>query len=455
MSNRHRLPARRHCLRSAGITLGLPWLCSLQPRLLRADDAQHAPPLRAAFLHFPNGMYADHWVPQQTGESYTLSPILQPLEPVRSEVLVLSGLEKAASRSGDGHYSKTANFLTGMPVRRTIGRDVSAGGISVDQLMAASCKGQTPVPSLVLGVNPVMPGIDRSVGFTHAYASWISWQSETQPVTPEISPKVVYETLFGLTSATTAGRLGTKPLLDYLLDDARSLRRRLGRDDGHKLDEYLDSVRAVEARLQFAPSKQTRLQNPALQRDIRSTKLPVTGAQIDFREHIRLMFDLIVQAFRADATRVVSMMLAGGVSSQSFSFLEGVRGEHHELSHHEDSPQKIAQYDAITRWYVGQFAGLLQRLREIPEGSGTLLDYCMIMLGSGMSDGNSHNPANLPILLGGRGAHTIDTGRHLAALSPHTPLCNLYLSMLDRMRISLTSFGDSTERLSLQSGGGG
>jgi hypothetical protein len=444
------LPGRRHCLRSAGLTLGLPWLQSLQTPSLRADDALYTPPLRAAFLHFPNGMYADHWVPQQTGDRYTLSPILQPLEPVRSEVLVLSGLEKAASRSGDGHYSKTANFLTGMPVRRTIGRDVSAGGISVDQLMATACKGKTPVPSLVLGVTPVMPGIDRSVGFTHAYASWISWQSETQPVTPEISPKVVYETLFGLRTDASPNRSAAKPLLDYLLNDARSLRRRLGRDDGHKLDEYLDSVRAVEARLQFVPADTRRPHSQSLQSDIRSVTLPPPGTDIDFREHIRLMFDLIVLAFRADATRVVSMMLAGGVSSQSFAFLDGVRGEHHELSHHENSPQKIAQYDAITRWYVDQFARLLQRLRDIPEGPGTLLDYCMIMLGSGMSDGNSHNPSNLPILLGGRAGNSIDTGRHLPADTPHTPLCNLYLSLLDRMQIPLSSFGDSTGRLALQ-----
>ncbi|MFM7057427.1 MAG: DUF1552 domain-containing protein [Planctomycetota bacterium] len=455
MSIPGRVPERRHGLRSAGRTRGLPWLCSLQPRSLWAADAPHSPPLRAAFLHFPTGMYADHFVPQQTGDRYTLSPILQPLEPVRSDVLVLSGLEKAASRSGDGHYSKTANFLTGMPVRRTIGRDVSAGGISVDQLMATACKGKTPVPSLVLGVSPVMPGIDRSVGFTHAYASWISWQSESQPVTPEISPKIVYETLFGLTTDAAPGRSAAKPLLDYLLDDARRLRRRLGRDDGHKLDEYLDSVRAVEARLQFTPSDTSRLHSQSLQHDIRDLTLPPPGTQIDFREHIRLMFDLIVLAFRADATRVVSLMLAGGVSSQSFAFLDGVRGEHHELSHHENSPQKIAQYDAITRWYVAQFAQLLQRLRSLPEGSGTLLDSCMIMLGSGMSDGNSHNPSNLPILLGGRGGYTIDSGRHIAADAPHTPLCNLYLSLLDRMQIPLSSFGDSTGRLSLQNTPGG
>lgn len=453
MSQKFTLPNRRQCLRHARLTLGLPWFCSLQPRALWADDAAQTPPLRAAFLHFPNGMYADHWVPRSVGADYELTPLLKPLEPIRSEVLVLSGLEKAASKAGDGHYSKTANFLTGMPVRKTIGHDVSAGGISVDQLMASVCKGKTPVPSLVLGVSPVMPGIDRSVGFTHAYASWISWQSENQPVTPEISPAVVYQTLFGLDTGTPGTPAASKPLLDYLLEDARSLRRRLGRDDGHKLDEYLDSVRAVEARLQFVPSENQRRHIQSLQHEIRSKKLPAIGTTIDFREHIRLMLDLIVLAFRADATRVVSLMLAGGISSQSFAFLDGVRGEHHELSHHEHSPLKIAQYDAITRWYVGQFAELLQRLHSIPEGPGTLLDYCMIMLGSGMSDGNSHDPSNLPILLGGRAGHSIHTGRHIAAASSREPLCNLYLSMLDRLQVPLQSFGDSTRRLPLQNNG--
>jgi hypothetical protein len=395
-------------------------------------------------------MYPAHWVPEQVGREYALSPILQPLEPVRDDVLVITGLDKEASRNGDGHYSKTANFLTGMPVRRTIGSDVSAGGISVDQLMASACRGKTPVPSLVLGVTPVMPGIDRSVGFTHAYASWISWQSPSQPVTPEISPRVVYETLFGL-SANSSGRPeSAQPLLDYLLEDARALRSRLGRDDRHKLEEYLDSVRSVEARVQFSASGRGRTYDEALARDIQSVALPHPGAAIDFREHIRLMLDLIILAFRADATRVVSLILAGGISNQSFSFLEGVSGEHHELSHHENNPRKIAQYDSIVRWYVAQFAEFIARLRSIPEGSGTLLDYCMILFGSGMSDGNAHNPMNLPILLGGRGGGTIRPGSHIAAPESSTPLCNLYLSMLDRMQVSLEAFGDSNGRLNLE-----
>lgn len=161
------------------------------------------------------------------------------------------------------------------------------------------------------------------------------------------------------------------------------------------------------------------------------------------------MFDLIVLAFRADATRVVSMMLASGISSQSFSFLDGVTGEHHELSHHENSERKIRQYDAIVRWYVSQFAEFIQRLRSIPEGTGTLLDHCMILFGSGMSDGNSHDPLNLPILLAGGGCGAIQTGRHIAAKEAGTSLCNLYLSMLNLMDVRLDAFGDSSGPLPL------
>lgn len=441
--------ARRTCLRAAGLTLSLPSFASLKRSSEETASTRNAFPLRAAFLHFPNGMYPDHWVPQNSGADYTLSPLLQPLATVRRDVLVFSGLDKKASKNGDGHYSKTANFLTGMPVRRTIGSDVSAGGISVDQLMAEACRGKTPVPSLVLGVSPVMPGIDRSVGYTHAYASWISWQSPTQPVTPEISPRVVYETLFGVTAKSAARPNSAKPLLDHLLAEARALRNRLGRDDRHKLEEYIDSLRSVEARVQFDASSAGRKTDPTIERDIRSTRLPPTGTALDFREHIRLMFDLIVLAFRADATRVVSMMLASGISSQSFSFLDGVTGEHHELSHHENSERKIRQYDAIVRWYVSQFAEFIQRLRSIPEGTGTLLDHCMILFGSGMSDGNSHDPLNLPILLAGGGCGAIQTGRHIAAKEAGTSLCNLYLSMLNLMDVRLDAFGDSSGPLPL------
>ncbi len=437
---------RRGFLRGTGVCLGLPWLPSFFRGAVGAENQTEKAPVRSVFLHFPNGVWEQAWVPQSTGRNYELSPSLIPLAAVKSDVLVCTGLDKKHSHDGDGHYAKTANFLTGLTVRRTAGKDISAGGISVDQLMAQVTSKETPLPSLVLGIYPVMTGVDRSVGYTHAYGSYISWESESRPVTPEINPRVVYESMFRPTQEAKSRKGGSSLyLLDYVLDDARNLRHRLGRDDQHKMDEYLDSVRAIENRLKFSAQNPDWKQRSALSEDEILAAKP--GQVTDFRDHINIMMDLIVLAFRTDMTRVATLMLATGLSNQSFAFIDGVKGEHHELSHHENNPDKIAQYQKINQWYVGQFVAFIERLKATPEAQGTLLDNCMVLFGSGMSDGNRHDPDNLPILLAGRAGGSLKPGEHIAASSGSVPLCNLYLSMLDRMGVKLDRFGDSTGRL--------
>lgn len=448
MSDRHIIPQpvpRRRFLRGCGAALALPWLESALPRAARASEPSGRPPVRSAFIYFPNGVWEKSWIPAATGEDYDLSPTLEPLSDVRDDVLVVTGLDKKNSHGGDGHYAKTANFLTGMPVTKTTGKDISSGGISVDQLMARHAGRFTPLPSLELGTEPVISGIDSNVGYTRLYGSHISWQSATRPVAKEINPRVVYERLFGRSVTGDTSRADSwRNLLDFVLEDARRLRPRLGRDDQFKMDEYLDSVRAVEQRIEFAVSDEPRDWNPEFdERDINDAKPGVPG---DFREHIAIMLDLIVLAFRTDSTRVCSLMFANDVSGRNFSFLDGVSGGHHELSHHENNDKKIDQYQRINRWHVDQFAQMLRRMKQIPEGDGTLLDNCMILFGSSMSDGNRHDPDNLPILVGGKGGGTLPTGRHLA-YEGMVPLCNLYVSMLDRMGIEVESFGDSTGRL--------
>ena len=447
MNSTRQTPAlnRRQFLHGSGVALGVPLLESAMPRPARGASAVR-PPVRAAFLHFGNGVWEEAWVPKDIGKNYTLSPSLEPLAPVRNEVLVLTGLDKQHSRNGDGHYSKTANFLTGLPVKKTTGKDLSAGGISVDQLMAKHLRGATPLPSLVLSAHRVYTGVDPSVGYTRAYSSFISWESATRPVTPDDSPQRVYERLFGHSRRMEpAAARPLHNLLDFVLDDAHRLRKRLSRDDQHKMDEYLESVREVENRLQFAQRKPSDVFTPLVSpQKIEEARPQPTG---DFRNHIQLMLDLLLLAFQTDSTRVCSLMMASGWSTQSFSFLEGVQGDHHELSHHENRPEKIAQYQKINRWYVEQFVGFVARLQAIPEGEGTLLDHCMIMLGSGMSDGNRHDPDNLPILLAGRGGGSIESGQHLAFNRGSTPLCNLYVAMLQRMGINVKKFGDSTDVL--------
>jgi len=434
--------SRRRFLRGCGTALALPWMGSLIPGRVSADEAGK-PPIRAAFIYFPNGVWEKLWVPEQTGRDYTLSPSLEPLADIRDDVLVVSGLDKKHSHGGDGHYAKTANFLTGLHVAKTTGKDISSGGISIDQLIAQQTRAFTPLPSLELGTEPVITGIDSNVGYTRLYGSHISWESPTRPVAKEINPRLVYERLFGKSVSGDAAKAESyRNLLDYVLEDAKRLRPRLGRDDQFKMDEYLDSVRAVEKRIEFAMRKDPRPWQPAV--DEEQVRAAMPGVPVDFREHIGVMLDLMVLAFQTDSTRVCSLMFANDVSGRNFSFVDGVSGSHHELSHHENKQEKIEQYQRINRWHVEQFATMLRKLKSIPEGTGTLLDNCMVLFGSSMSDGNRHDPDNLPILLGGRAGGTIDSGQHLQA---DVPLCNLYLSMLDRMGIEAESFGDSTARL--------
>src|SRR5438270_842362 len=253
--------SRRTFLRGTGVALGLPLLDAMMPTrtqgsLIRRPGEQTAP-VRAAFLYFPNGAFMNAWVPKQTGTNYKLPFCLTPLKPVKDSVLVLSGLDKPYSRSGDGHYAKTANFLTGLHVRKTAGQDVNAGGISVDQLAATRVGHLTPLPSLELATDPVATGIDRNVNYTRLYASYISWRLPNLPMPREINPRAVYNRLFGIRegqsqAAVQAANEDDRSLLDLTLEDARDLRRRLGQADQQKLDEYLDSVRNVERRLGFS-----------------------------------------------------------------------------------------------------------------------------------------------------------------------------------------------------------
>lgn len=440
--------SRRTMLRGMGAAMALPMLDAMAPASARAASAAAAgrAPVRMACLFFPNGVWEDAWFPKTCGAGYELPYCLEPLSPHRSEFTVFSGLDKANSRMGDGHYAKTANYLTGKPVMRTTGKDISVGGISMDQLAARHVGSMTPLPSLELGTDPVISGIDSNVGYTRLYGSNISWRSANMPVAKEINPRYVYERLFGDKDAEgreTAVQCRAdqrRDILDLVHEDAKRLRRKIGRDDQVKLDEYLDSVRAVERRIAFAQSPDPRDWHPETAPEF--TPPPGSRIPADFREHVQLMLDLMVLAFQTDSTRVLSFMFANDVSGRNFSFLPGVAGGHHDISHHENKEEKIREYKEITRWHAEQFAYLLDRLRAIPEGEGTLLDNCMVLFGSSMSDGNRHDPNNLPIILAGNAGGALKTGMHVAS-PKDTPLCNLYATMLNTMGVPVASFGDS------------
>jgi hypothetical protein len=467
--------SRRTFLRGTGVALGLPLLDAMLPTKAGAaglgKDPEMVAPVRAAYMYWPNGAWMDAWIPKKSGKHIALPYSLVPLESVWNDVFVPTGLDKPFSRSGDGHYAKTANFLTGLHVKKTTGQDLHVGGISVDQLAAKQFGHLTPLPSLELATDPVINGLDRAVNYTRMYGSFISWRAANLPMPRLIDPRAAFERMFGARDA--AGRVVSRSsnaddqnLLDAALADARDLRRRLGRNDQLKLDEYLDSVRNVESRLGFnradnenrwqppthpdsliPPPSMSRAQVLFTSRDNGGDgALTATGTRIDPPTLVRLMLDLMVLAFWTDTTRNLTFLFANDVSPRNFSFLPGVRENHHSSSHHARQPQRIESYKIITRWHVEQFVYLLTRLKAIQEGPRTLLDNSMIMAGSSLSDGDRHDPNNLPILVGGKGGGRIQTGQHIN-YPRNTPLCNMYVSMLQCMGIQAERFGDSTEPL--------
>ena len=274
-----------------------------------------------AFLYFPNGAWNEAWVPKKAGADFELPFSLSPLEKLKNDVVVLSGLDKAASHEGDGHYAKTANFLTGAHVNKTTGRDISAGGISIDQLAAQKYGDATPLPSMELGIDPVVSGIDNNVGYTRLYASYISWRAANLPVAREINPRAAYDRLFGAKDAngrpTPTHADDDCRLLDMALEDAGALRRKLGRDDQVKVDEYLEAVRAVEKQVQFLSKPDNRRWKPPT----KPTDLarPEMRPPHEFQQHVHLMLDLLVLAFWTDSTRIGTFMFANDVSGRNFA----------------------------------------------------------------------------------------------------------------------------------------
>jgi hypothetical protein len=461
---KNQLIPRRTFLRGAGVMLGLPLLHAMGKVLPTSSPAALAragvspevqAPVRMACLYFPNGVWEKTWFPERAGNDYELPSALEPLARHKQKMLVFSGLDKATSHSGDGHYAKTGNFLTGLTVKKTPGKDISVGGTSIDQLCAQKVGRFTPLPSLELGVDPVISGIDTNVGYTRLYGCYISWQSAGIPVAREINPRLAYERLFGVLRASQANAAETRQaddnraLLDLVFDDAKRLRGRLGRDDKFKLDEYLDSVRDVERRLEFFSHPDPREWHPSTKpAELAAPK----GAPGDHQQHVRLMLDLIALAFQTDSTRIGTFMFANDVSGKNFAqLIPGANGSHHEFSHHQNQAEKYGPYSKINRWHAEQLAYLLDKLDSIREGERTLLENSMILFGSSMSDGNRHDPANLPIILAGQAGGKIAAGRHIAC-PKNTPLCNLYVSMLERMGAPVERFGDSTGKLEIGSG---
>jgi hypothetical protein len=315
----------------------------------------------------------------------------------------------------------------------------------MDQVAAQKVGQLTPLPSIELGIEPVAVGIDGVVGYTRVYGAHIAWRGPTSPLAKEINPRLAYERIVRAGQQGGSNMAADRSVLDLVMEDAQALQNRLGVNDRRRIDEYLESVRSLEQRMERLASNQGTAWKPRASYDL--VPKPAEKIPEAHQEHCRLMLDLMVLAFQTDTTRVATFMFGNSVSNINFSWLEGVKDAHHSLSHHQNEEDKLAQYERIAKWHMEQYAYILERLKNIREGEKSLLENSMVMFGSDLRDGNAHDPHNLPIVVAGQAGGRIETGKHLV-YGRNTPLSNLYVAMLDAMGTPVSSFADSTDKLS-------
>jgi hypothetical protein len=419
--------------------MALPLLDSMIPAMASTSKS----PIRLGFVYVPNGIIPKAWLPTSEGTAFDFMPTMKPLEPFREKLLVVSNLAQINGRAlGDGagdHARAGATWLTGVHPKKTQGMDIHVG-ISADQLAAREMGKTTQFASLEIGIEePYLAGGCDS-GYSCAYTNTISWRSPTTPNPVEISPRAVFERLFGDGGTTdpAARRKRTqqdRTILDYVRGDLARIEPGLGARDKSKLDEYFESIRDIERRIQKAEQQKTEM--PVMESPV--------GIPDSFEEHAKLMADLMVIAWQTDMTRVISFMMAREGSNRSYREI-GVPDGHHSVTHHQNDPEKVAKTQKIDQHHVKSFAYLIKRLDETKDGDGTLLDHSMILYGSSIRDGNVHDHHDLPLVLaGGKGAG-LQTGRHIR-YKPETPMTNLLVTMLDRSGVPADTLGDSTGKV--------
>jgi len=438
--------SRRSLLRAAGCSFALPWLTSLPLRAesgKRAADSPTKPPKRFACLYFSNGVEPAHWWAKGRGSDMRLGPAMEPLAPYREDLVVIDGVFNAqAVANPSAHLGRMPNLLSGAWV--SLDQNDIRVGRTMDQVLAQQIGQQTAIPSLVLGVEPTELRLED--GLSMIYGSCISWTSATRPATKEIYPSRAFDLIAG----DGRQRKIDRSILDQVLADARSLRSQLSPTDRVKLDEYLESVRSIEKRIDRA-SQDGRLEGwqPTLTKP--NMPRPANELPQNVSEHMKLMLDLIVLAFQMDRTRIATCMLNNDLSQMNFGFLPGVQGSLHlDLTHNGRDPELEAMYLQTNQFHAAQFAYLLKRMSEIDEGGQSLLDSSLLMFCSNLFDGDKHQADRMPIVLAGRGGGSLETGRVVDCLGRDDDdrrACSLYLSLLDRMGVALTQFGDSDRRL--------
>jgi Protein of unknown function (DUF1552) len=430
--------SRRTFLGGAGVMVSLPFLEAMLPRRAHAVGSPAAQ--RLLVFYVPNGIHMPAWTPTTTGPGFALPPILQPLAELQSELLVVTGLGNAPGLpDGFGDHAAGASaFLTCTHVTKSE-TDIT-NGTSMDQLYAQHIGTQTVIPSMQLGVEGGGNTGNCDSGYACAYTRNISWEGNT-PLSKITSATTAFDLLFaGFDPGATAQELALRKanrmsVLDHTLGDAKALGMQLGTTDRIKLEQYFDSVRDLEQKVQAD--------------DLALACEPGAppGEPEDVTSHVRVMCDLMVKAFECDRTRTITFMMAGAASQRTFGFL-GYPNAHHLYSHHADDPASLAALQAIDTWEMEQLAYLLGRMASVIEVDGsTLLDGSIVYCSSEIEDGNSHSHFNLPVLLAGRGGGVIDAGRHV--IHDGVPLANLYLSLLQGLGVEIGSFGDSSGTIPL------
>jgi hypothetical protein len=431
--------SRRTMLRGTGVAIALPLLDAMRPALA-SPTARQSAPWRLGVVYVPNGVVMQDWLPAETGRDYTFTRILKPLEPLRDEITLISGLSnQAASKTrGGAHAKASGSFLSGMPTRHTAGADVRAG-ITFDQVAAAQWGTATRVPSLQLGCEDSRMVGNCDSGSSCAYTNSLSWRDADTPLMVEVNPRAVFERLFGsedpsLSPEARARRARQRrSILDGDREQTHALLREVGPADRRRMDQYLTSIREIETRIEAIESDDS----------VPPADKPA-GIPFEYRDYVELMFNLQALAFQADHCRVSTIMLGREGSVRTYPEID-VPDPHHPLTHHRGHPDFIEKVTRINCYHVELFAGFLRRLQETPDGEGTLLDHVRILYGSAMSDGNGHSYHDLPLLVAGGGI-----GRQAGHVRvSDQPVANLFVGLLNRVGIETEHFGNSTGCLTI------
>jgi len=444
---------RRTFLRGMGVAMGLPLLDAMVPALYGKEIET---PVRMAYVYVPIGAIMDHWNPSYTGQLRELPRILKPMEPFRENMLLLGNLTHNGGRAlldgGGDHARATGGYLSGVQPKKIAedssygdrnGKSVAAikAGITADQIVANQIGGKTRFASLEVGMEDAQQAGNCDSGYSCSYTNNLAWKSDSQPLPPTLDPRALFERLFGddgdlSLQARDRRNLYRRSILDYVTEDSKKLETRLGPSDRSKLDQYLTSVREVELRIQ-QNEKHNQQVDPGMEKP--------GGTPGDFAEHFKLQSDMITIAFQADLTRTVTFLVGREGSNRPYREINVPEG-HHNLTHHRNNPEMIEKVAQINCYHIRTFAAWMEKMQSHKEGDRTLLDNSMICYGSGISDGNKHTHEDLPTMILGSGGGFLKTGRRIV-YRRETPICNLYLTMMEAMGVQRETFGDATGHL--------